>query len=221
MGVYQPRFLSQLGWNTSHDLLNCTMATASIALDRHTLGRKRSTPPAMRAFSGDTSGGTSIYDAAAAWRKGYGETLDLAPNISWDAFKAKVKSGRGALVAGDCHWLNGKQNCPGGLNENHSIYVNEVRSDGQFLIYDPSQRQEEAGGRRVISETTLKAYAGNFAGTGRVTGAFTGVTASVSDAVSPIGAIASTRSRFGCGSMVGGGATAIIGTILALMLHLI
>jgi hypothetical protein len=66
--------------------------------------------------------------------------VDLQPryNIPWATFRSMIQAGRGAVVAIQYSVISPTKfdACPG-FGGGHSVYVNERRSDGRYLVYDP------------------------------------------------------------------------------------
>lgn len=168
--VYRPAHVRQLGWGSAFDGLNCTMASACIALDRHTEGAKTSNPPLMRSFQSDQVGGTDLNDAADAWAAGYGETLTVN-TVSWATFVSQINAGRGAIVQGDYQEIPDAYSGQPSFDGPHAIYVNEFNSDvSKALVYDPLRSSAY-----WLPSTYLRNYAEAFAG-GSVAAGFTQIT---------------------------------------------
>lgn len=143
---YRPRFRSQLGWGTSYDAYNCTPASTCHFVDRSTLGAKQPTPPEVRTAMGITAQGTSLQDAADVIRSHYIQYV-LNPGIlSYAQFVNLVAEGRGAQLTGNStalvkYNLHARSESTGQpFLGYHSLYVNEVRSDGYLFVYDPAFR---------------------------------------------------------------------------------
>jgi len=168
--VYRPRHVRQLGWGTPLDGENCTMASACIALDRHTMGAKTATPPQMRAAQLDQVGGTDLNDARYAWLHGWSETLSVSYGISWSSFVARVSGGRGAILQGIYSQIPNAYSAQPSFDGGHAMYVNEFREDGDALVYDPL-----AGGPIWMPASILQDYAEAWGG-GNCAAAFTRVT---------------------------------------------
>lgn len=166
MPPYRPEWQSQFGWGTEFDSQNCTMACGAMLLDRQTTGRIVTNAPNLRRLSGvgRTPDGTSMTDVARAIKKGYDITIqNPGPFETFKEFEAKVRSGRGAIIAGDCAQIRGRARCPGDLSANHALYVNEVDEDGNFLVYDPAERTAQEG-VFTLSRRVLRRYAANWSG---------------------------------------------------------
>lgn len=131
--------MMQLGWNTNLDSANCTMTAAGIALDRQTLGHVRASPPEMRAAQDDQSEGTSLRDAAVAWKRYANEhltTYDIGKPIQYQEFKQRIIDGHGAMLAGCYDVMYPGYACANSFRGGHCIYINEYRQ-GSYLVYDP------------------------------------------------------------------------------------
>ena len=168
--VYRPRHVRQLGWGTPLDGSNCTMASACIALDRHTMGVETSTPPHMRSLQDDQTGGTDLNDAAVAWVRGWGEYLDVHYGDSWSSFVSMVNSGRGAILQGKYSRITNQYSAQPSFDGSHAMYVNEFRANGYALVYDPL-----ATAPKWIPADMLQDYAETFTG-GSCSAAYTQVT---------------------------------------------
>jgi len=169
--VYRPRHVRQLGWGSSLDGENCTMASACIALDRHTEGAKTCTPPRMRSLQDDQTGGTDLNDAAVAWSRGFSETLDVHWGTSWSAFVSMINGGRGGILQGTYSRITAQYSSQTSFDGGHAMYINEFRADGYALVYDPL-----ASAPKWMPASMLQSYAEAFGGGGcnvaytRVTG---------------------------------------------------
>lgn len=179
-GVYRPAPVLQYGWGTRLDGDNCNMAAGCMALDRHTLGAKSSTsgnplvtPPNMRSYQYDQSGGTDLLDLQTAWSNGWGETL-VSPGVhSWSSFVAAINEGRGAVLQGLYGNLPASKRFSDTFTGGHSIYINEEISPGYFWGRDPL-----TSGAVVYSAAELQSYAVglSWVGAGQVSAAYTQVT---------------------------------------------
>ena len=168
--VYRPRHVRQLGWGTALDGSNCTMASACIALDRHTMGVETSTPPHMRSLQDDQTGGTDLNDAAVAWVRGWSEYLDVHYGDSWSTFVSMVNSGRGAILQGQYSRIANQYSAQPSFDGSHAMYVNEFKADGYALVYDPL-----ATAPKWMPADMLQDYAETFTG-GSCSAAYTQVT---------------------------------------------
>lgn len=137
-----------------------------MALSRHTLGKKHSTPPLMRVNTDPSEwppdGGLSLTNIEHAWREGWDE--DLVNPLAYEPFGNfvnAIRMGRGAILFGDCKIVRGDKRCPGRFPADHALYVNEIGPDGRYLVYDPADHNTSEG-VRWVSEETLRRYAGNW-----------------------------------------------------------
>lgn len=148
---YRPRFRSQLGWGTRWDGYNCTPASCCHFIDRSTLGAKQPTPPQVNSAMQSIgvwrgTNGASINDAAAVIRSVYNQYVLNPGIVGFQTFINTLAEGRGAMMTGNStalvkYNLHARSEYTGtpflGF---HSLYANEVRSDGKFFVYDPAFR---------------------------------------------------------------------------------
>jgi hypothetical protein len=135
--VYRPRNVPQDD-GSRHQWENCTMASGATAIDRHTLGRIRTTGARMRACQYDQSGGTDLSDLRVAWSRCFSQNLDVRLKVSWATFIRTIKSGRGAVVVGWYSYIPLRYRGQTSASYGHAMFINEVRaSDGALLLYDP------------------------------------------------------------------------------------
>lgn len=157
MAIYRPRLVKQddgSRWQWE----NCTCASAATAIDRHTLGRIRTTGAKMRLCQNDRVGGTDLMDMKYAWSHCYGQYLDVHLKISWRTFIAGIKAGRGAIVLGWYSEIPRKYRGQDRAYFGHAVYINEVRpSDGALLLYDPLNEKPV-----WIPQIYIKRFAGAF-----------------------------------------------------------
>jgi hypothetical protein len=193
--TYRPRLVRQ-GDGSRWQWTNCTMASAAIAIDRHTLGRIRTTGAKMRSCQNDKIGGTDMMDCRLAWDRCFNQNLDVRLKITWKTFIGAIKAGRGVIVVGNYSYIPYQyrgQKHP--YRFGHGMYINEVRaSDGALLVYDP------LGTRPVwIPQIHIKRYAGAFKttrgtlGYGYVQAGFTRITSAT--APKPVPSV--VKLRFG------------------------
>jgi hypothetical protein len=175
--VYRPAPQLQYGWGTRFDGYNCTMACSAMALDRHTLGQNtayqgspRNIPPNHRAYQDDQSEGTDVYDAATAWDRGWGETLQHVGTTSWADFVSKINEGRGAILQGIYGWMTQSKRFSS-YALGHAIYINEQFSNGNFWGIDPLYRYPV-----VYTSADLQGFAIGAVSEDLVSAAFTRVT---------------------------------------------
>jgi len=147
---YRPRFRSQLGWDEWSSYM-CTPASCCQFIDRSTHGAKQPTPPQVRVAMSSIgvwrgTNGASINDAAAVIRGPYRQYVLNSGIVGIQTFINTLAQGRGAMLTGNStalvkYNLHARSESTGtpflGF---HSLYVNEVRSDGKFFVYDPAFR---------------------------------------------------------------------------------
>ncbi len=111
-----------LGW------VNCTPTSTAMGVRRATLNRKTPTGCDIRRLTGDTSGGTSIAQCAAAAETGYGVSVAVMVgdrSATPNEVSSFLRAGRGLVAQGytgallDTPW----QTTGGGVN--HAVWVNE------------------------------------------------------------------------------------------------
>lgn len=174
--TYRPAFVNQFATGPLSSA-NCTMASAAMALDRHTLGKKTSTGGKMRLCQNDRVGGTDLTDAAIAWWNCYRENLDNPGVTAWTDFVRKVKEGRGAIITGHYGSLSNQYRHQSNFFDNHAMFVNEVNDAGWMLNFDPITHASQ-----WIPASELKRFAGSLSGgngilgMGKVYAAFTKIT---------------------------------------------
>jgi len=164
--TYRPRLVPQ-GDGSHWQWSNCTMASAATAIDRHTLGKTRTTGSKMRSCQSDKIGGTDLMDCKRAWDNCFNRTLDVRLKIKWSTFIAAIKAGRGAIIVGNYSYIPERyrgQKYP--YRFGHGMYINEVRaSDGALLLYDPLAKKPV-----WIPQIHVKRFAGAFRAGGRPIG---------------------------------------------------
>jgi hypothetical protein len=79
-------------WGTLFDGVNCNMAVGAMLADDHTNGKVAVSPPEMRRWSGDTSGGTNLNDLATAWRH-FGLQLSVPIGVDFDEMVGLLRAG--------------------------------------------------------------------------------------------------------------------------------
>lgn len=124
--VYRPRFVKQFDGHRLQGT-NCTMASGAMALDRQTLGKKRTTAGYLRNMQYDQEGGSDLNDLNIALARGFSESLTVWWFRPWQDLLDDLRSGRGAVLSVQ-YWpveyrFRGQKNFTGG----HAIYVNEAR----------------------------------------------------------------------------------------------
>jgi hypothetical protein len=133
------------------------MASAATAIDRHTLGRIRTTGAKMRSCQDDQWGGTDLINAQTAWRRCFSQYLDVRLKITWSTFISSLRAGRGAILVGWYSYIPRQYRGQDSANFGHAIYINEVRaSDGALLMYDPLKNFPV-----WVPQIYIKRFAGN------------------------------------------------------------
>lgn len=124
---------------------NCVPSTATMLMDRCSVGRWRVGAPALRILSGDTSGGMSysqIAPAIATATKGEVTATVLSTDAA--GMKALVAAGHPVGVSIDCSVTINTPYHTGGYAGSHSIYVNAFRYNAalardEYLVGDPGR----------------------------------------------------------------------------------
>jgi hypothetical protein len=132
---YHPKFLSQFGWHTVFDSVNCTCTSAAVWLDAVTYGGTQVTPPDIRAAQSDQSGGISLSDAADALAT-YGQTLHVHTG-SFGSFSTALDAGP-VIMAGLYSQIPRQYNSDLQFLGGHSMLA-LCFSDSKkaILVYDP------------------------------------------------------------------------------------
>jgi hypothetical protein len=150
MTPYRPQFVAQLD-GSKYAGLNCTPTSGAVALDRETLGKRKTTGAIVRSITGDTSGGTNLNQIDAALSQGWDVDLDTVLGISTSAALSRLDEGRGMMLQGQEGATHGtKWSASETFTGNHCWFDNERRKNSQVpggyehLIYDPL-----ADGRRL------------------------------------------------------------------------
>lgn len=185
--VYRPAFVPQLD-GSAYGGLNCTCAATAIAIDRATLGATTTSGAAVRAATGDTSGGTNLpqnADAAAT----FGVDLVVYSGITTSAGLALLDEGRGMVLQGGYAAIRGTR-WQGSevFDENHALFVNERRPNPnvaggyEWLVYDPLADGRRPGIARsphwipqavMLNFAARLAFGSNLLGSGRLYAMFT------------------------------------------------
>jgi hypothetical protein len=146
----RPRFQPQnpaisgykLGW------LSCTAYACAMGIDKATLGKKRPSGKDVRIQTGDTTGGLTLPQVARVADTEYGVKVEVhvGGSTATPSYAiSQLKAGRGMLLQGNTKALLGTtyRSTTGAVN--HAVYVNEVRADGDALVYDPAADARRAG----------------------------------------------------------------------------
>ena len=129
-------------WNNLHngenwDGRNCTAAMGAAAIEAHTGGRIKSSPPAIRNAQYDWSGGIGWDDVNVAWAKLFpGNQLILPGDYDWADTLAAVKAGRFVGIQGDNDQMGAWVCQTGGFTHAYGL-AGFRSSDGRVLLYDP------------------------------------------------------------------------------------
>lgn len=158
---------------------NCGPTSTAMALDRHTNGALQPIPPTVRVATGDNFSGTLPQANADAFDKlanaaGF-PNCQRDWHCTWDEFVARVKSGKGAFLAGDATtplWQPYTHtDAPG-----HFIYVNEFRegtgAEAGWYIFDPATNGGPVSPRWVPGRA-LRAFGEAYSGGSYVWAFFT------------------------------------------------
>lgn len=158
----RPVFVKQLD-GSRYAGLNCTCASAAMALDRHTIGAHKSTGAYVRALTGDTSGGTTLAQVDAALIKRWSVNLDVEYRLSFDAFQSRIQAGQGAILQGwEAVTRGTRWQASETFGGNHAWFVNDYNSSG-FLVYDPladGRRRGIATSPMRIPRSVVREWAG-------------------------------------------------------------
>lgn len=146
--VYRPTFRKQLDGSACQGS-NCGCASSAMASQRAREGRDPGTayawPPTskavrdrIRALYGTGCGPSSFPQNERACAVLYRVDLQPRYNLPWSTFRAMIVAGRGAVAAIQYSVVHGTRfdACPS-FYGGHSVYVNERKSDGGYLVYDP------------------------------------------------------------------------------------
>jgi hypothetical protein len=143
---HRVQFVKQLD-GSKYAGLNCNCAAAAMALDRHTIGKERTTGARVRQLTGDTTGGTRLQQVHDALKKGWGVDLPVKTPTSLTFLEDEIEDGRGAVVQGRSSATRGtKYQGSETFNGNHSWYLSEGRGwrlvsghwqATDYLVYDP------------------------------------------------------------------------------------
>lgn len=127
--------------------LNCTCAAAAMALDRHTIGKRRATAARIRELTGDTSGGTNLAQVTNVLRSSYGVDMTVRYGAPIATFDQYLYDGHGAILQGASSATRGTRfQASETFGGNHAWWVNEARGwrlvngaqvPTDYLVYDP------------------------------------------------------------------------------------
>lgn len=193
MAAYRPAIQLQLQAGCKLGPLSCTSFSFAMAGDRATLGKVVPKGCDVRKATGDTVGGTTLRQNAAALLAQWEIGLSSVFYGSFEDFLGHLSEGRGAVIQFAYGLIResifrGSESFTGG----HAAFVNEYdKSAGKVLVYDPLADGRRAGiakGPDWWPVSLLKAAAGglkvNAAGTrvgfGKAWWAYTKVTSPVS-----------------------------------------
>ena len=146
--VYRPTFRKQLDGSACQGS-NCGCASSAMASQRAREGRDPGTkyawPPTSRAVRARIQavygGGcrpSNFPQNERACADLYAVDLQPRYNLPWATFRSMIIAGRGAVAAIQYSVIHGTRfdACPS-FQGGHSVYVNERKSDGAYLVYDP------------------------------------------------------------------------------------
>lgn len=140
----RPVFVKQLD-GSRYEGLNCTCACGAMAIDRSTLGAKRTNGAAVRLTTGDTTGGTRLAQVDDALNAGWNVNLDVEFALSFETFMDRIKAGQGAILQGwEAVIRDTKWSASPTFGGNHAWFVNDHNGDG-FLVYNPLADGRRAG----------------------------------------------------------------------------
>lgn len=141
--AYRPAQVNQLD-GSQYQGLNCTCAVGAMALDRTTLGGKRSTGAVIRQATGDTKGGTTQRQVADAIFNKWSVMLQVNTPFPIDQAWKYLDEGQGIMLAGQASATRGtKWQADENFGGNHQWFDNERRKNSQVaggyehLIFDP------------------------------------------------------------------------------------
>lgn len=157
----------------AHENNGCCPTAAAACLDFHTGGAVRTRGGALRHKLANPNGSTpktptlNLNDVRDAWRRGWGQTLHVADELTertWAHIDKMAREGRMVIVNGDSGLLDGA--CSEGQDTEHSVALHPDRRvfEGklQRLIMDPWCYRVGTNGLgryRWIDNADLKRYA--------------------------------------------------------------
>lgn len=146
----RPVFVKQLD-GSRYAGLNCTCAAGAMALDRHTIGAKKTNGATVRMYcrnddgTPDVTGGTRLTQVADALERRWDISLTVRLGETFDYFAEQIRQGRGAILQGWAGVTKGtKWQASESFAGNHAWYVNDHNDDG-YLVYDPLADGRRAG----------------------------------------------------------------------------
>jgi hypothetical protein len=160
----RPVFVKQLD-GSRYAGLNCTCASAAMALDRWTIGEDRTTGAYVRALTGDTTGGTTLAQVNAALHRRWGISLNVQYRYPFESFVDRITAGgQGAILQGweavirDTEWSASPT-----FGGNHAWFVNGHIEGKGFLVYNPladGRRDGIAQSPYIIPKAVVREWAG-------------------------------------------------------------
>jgi len=174
--------------------LSCTCAAGAMALDRETIGAKRTTGARVRQLTGDSSGGTTLTQVVAALQRGFSVSLTTKTPTSIADFDNRLHAGQGAILQGSESATRGtRYQASETFGGNHAWFVNQGRGwrltmgvwvPTEYLVFDPladARRPDIAVSPFWLPRSYLLTFAkrldltgrGNLLGPGKVYAAFT------------------------------------------------
>lgn len=160
---YLPTFQKQLNPYDPLGALNCTAYSGGMAGDYHTCGAKRPQGKAVRYYTYDRTGGTSLTQIDAALNRGWGINLDTrvgSSRLTWNEFVWHINQGKGAILQGHYSaFHNTRFEADPHFIGNHAIFV-----PPRFKAMDPLADGRYPGIYKykgeVYPQSLLKTFAG-------------------------------------------------------------
>ena len=164
-GIYTPTFITET--DQPSPWIDCMWASATMLLDKWSAGSLKVDRHVLRAASGDTDGGSSMYDVARGTQKLYGLNLAYSPDggdpMTWADLLDRLSHGAGAVLGGNYsklpeHYTRWDPRFAAKENPAHAVYVEryDVANDRVWLM-DPLGRGDYDG--EWISVANLRAFA--------------------------------------------------------------
>ena len=150
-------------WGTLFDGVNCNMAVGAMLADDQTNGRVRVSPPEMRRWSGDTSGGTNLSNLATAWRH-FGLQLSIPMGVDFNEMVGLIRAGHAVNWQLDYTPIGGSaHSCQRGGTFGHAMMG--IEESGNDLIgWDPLCRDWKRYPKSLIKDA-LERFAKRARGT--------------------------------------------------------